>query len=175
MIDQLKQRLIAEWEETVQRLKDSVTYQNALGYWSELNQRSKVAIIIVLNSLILMLIISPIWNGYQESQIAIDEFIEKKEIMRALLLTSQDLAELPKLPLDVTIDSIKLRLQNEVLNSSLLSEQVVKLQDKVYQAKIFAKDMVAGLIELQLKQLNLRQVVQIGVRIEGLSEQVKKF
>jgi hypothetical protein len=91
------------------------------------------------------------------------------------MLTQKELAEMSSPTRSLSVDLIKSRIQSEILQDGLLPEQNGGLNEfsDFKNSTIFPEQIIQAGLELSLKQITIRQLVQIATRIEGLSEQIK--
>jgi len=174
-LDSLKAKLKQELHETKVRLEERETYQKLKEYWDNLNSTQKKISLIVISILILMLLSLPIYSRYMDSQDLISEFESKRDLIRTLMLTQKELAEVSGPTSQINLDYIKSRIQSEVLQDGLLPDQNGGLNEfsDYKNSTIFPEQIIQAGLELSLKQITIRQLVQIATRIEAISDQIK--
>lgn len=174
-LDQLKQRLTQDFEETRSRIEQSEIFQKLQVQWDNLEPKYQRIAKIAAPVLVVLILVLPSLTSWQSASEEIETFENKKELIRTLMLAQKDLADLPSLPNPMTLDSIKNKIQNEILNDGLLPEQTQPIQNFNLDAKQIGPfaSIVEGLLKIELKQITIKQLVQMTSRIESISPQVK--
>jgi len=171
----LKARILQELAETKIRLEGRETYQRLKEKWDSFTSTQKNISLVSGALFVLLILVTPIFSSYSESQNLISEFETKKELIRTLMLTQKDLSEMIGPSGATTVDSLRTRIQAEVLQDGLLPEQINGIQDFTdYKGStLFPEQIIEAGLEISLKQITIKQLVQIATRLESLSQQVK--
>lgn len=174
-LEQLKQRLTQDLEETRSRIEQSEIFQKLQVQWDNLDPKYQRIFKIAAPILLTLLLVLPSLTSWQSAGEQVENFESKKELIRTLMLAQKEVADLPSIANPMSLDTIKIKIQNEVLNDGLLPEQVQPVQNIALdpaQAGPFAA-ITEGLLKIDLKQITIKQLVQITARIEAISPQVK--
>jgi hypothetical protein len=173
--ESLKTRLEQELAETKIRLEERELYQKLKERWDSLNSLQKKLSLIGLAFIGFLALTIPIYSSYSDSQEILSEFESKRDLMRTLMLTQKDLSEVGAPTSSISADSLRFRIQNEILQDGLLPEQNGGILDfnDFKGSQMFPEQIVQAGLELSLKQITIRQLVQISTRLESLSEQIK--
>lgn len=174
-LEQIKQRLTQDFEETRTRVEQSEVFQKAQAQWDNLDPKYQRIIKIAAPILLVLILVLPSLTSWQSAEENIETFENKKELIRTLMLAQKEMADLPAITNPLSLELIKLKIQNEILTDGLLPEQIQPIQNINLDSssKGAFSSITEGLIKVDLKQITIKQLVQIASRIEAISPQVK--
>jgi hypothetical protein len=123
--------------------------------------------------LFVLFILSPPISSLLSSQDTIAEFERKREVTRELLQVVRDAANSPNIPQAPDLFSLQSRFQQELQNDRLLPEQIYSIQSDSDSGKMIPKKLSLGALSVNLKNLNLRQIIDIAYRFSSVAPTIK--
>lgn len=167
--EQIKDQLKATWD----KIQESSAYQQALEKYEDLPSSQQRLIRIGGGILFVLFLLSPPISWLLSSQVAIEEFERKRELTRELLKVIRDSSNVPQIPQAPDLFSLQNRLQQDLLRDRLMPEQIYAIQADVSSGDLIPKNLALGALSIDLRNLNLRQVIDVGHRIVSVSPTVK--
>lgn len=175
-MEALKQKILQDLKETKSRLEEREAYQQLKERWDNLAPHQRKVVLILAPILALSLILMPAFTRWADSSDYITEFEDKKELIRALMLAQKDLSDTPGIGNSLSSEQIKSRIEGEIFQDGLLPDQVspvTAITEAIASSPNYPSKIVEGVYEASLKQVTIRQLMQIGTRIENIGPQVK--
>lgn len=167
--DQLKDHLKVGWD----KVQESTAYQQAMEKYEDLPAPQQKLIRIGSSFLLILFLLSPPVSSLLSSQDAVDEFERKREVTRELLRVVRDSSNAPNIPQAPDLFSLQSRFQQELQNDKLLPEQIYSIQANSDPGQIIPKNLAIGALSVNLRDLNLRQILDIAYRMATVSPTVK--
>ncbi len=167
--DQLKDRLKMTWD----KVQESAAYQQAMEKYEDLPGPQQKLIRVGGAFLFILFLLSPPISTLLSSQEAVEEFERKREVTRELLRVVRDSSNAPNIPQAPDLFSLQNRFQQELQNDKLLPEQIYSIQANSDPGTIIPKNLSLGALSVNLRDLNLRQILDISYRMAGVSPTVK--
>lgn len=140
--------------------------------WPIIVQRAAV----FTSGFLLVFVVLSIPLAYIDSaSIAIEEFTEYRSLIRELIRVGRTADEPPPLPAGLSFSDMQSQAQMILSQSNLVEEQMGTIQPLDNRpAAILAPPVIKQEgISVQLKKLNLNQVVEIGYRLQELTRGTK--
>ncbi len=167
--DQIKDRLKIAWD----KIQETSAYQQAMEKYEDLPSTQQRMIRLGGSIIVILFILSPPISTLLSSQEAVAEFERKREVTRDLLRIVRDTSNLPNIPQAPDLFALQNRFQQELQNDKLMPEQILSIQANSDAGQIIPKNLSLGALSVNLKNLNLRQVLDISYRIASVSPTVK--
>ena len=173
--DDLKEQLI----EKIEEFKDSEIWQTTAEKFQALAPNIQKLIIgsgIVLATLFVFSCMGPM--GYMsESSDAIAVFEEKRDQIRKLLVAKQRQNQTSSIPKQMSPDQFRNSVQSVISGAGLLPDQNGGVSPYDVSGSSLSpkksKNIKQEGLQVQLKKLNLNQIVDIGFGLEDINEAVK--
>jgi hypothetical protein len=156
--DQLKDRLKVGWD----KVQESTAYQQAMEKYEDLPAPQQKLIRLGSGFLFILFLLSPPVSSLLSSQDAVEEFERKREVTRELLRVVRDSSNAPNIPQAPDLFSLQNRFQQELQNDKLLPEQIYSIQANSDPGQIIPKNLAMGALSVNLRDLNLRQILDIA-------------
>lgn len=169
IIEQFKDRAKVIWH----KVQESSAYQQAMEKYEDLPATQQKLIRVGGGLLLILFVLSPPISTLLSSQETIQEFERKREVTRDLLRVVRDSANVPNIPQAPDLFSLQNRFQREFQNDKLLPEQIYSIQANSESGLIIPKNLSLGSLSVQLRDLNLRQILDIAYRLATISPTVK--
>ena len=194
MFDNLKETLLNFLLPLQEKIEDSETFQNLRQAYNDLSETKKKLVLVILSFLALFLLTLPSLSFFLSSQERLENFRKNYHLMEKL----SSLQSVPALSSrdSVTFNTLKRKIESLFLNFSIGEEQLVsiklerkisppsskqKSQEKDKDKKVLqkrAKKTTPSLFEkdpisLRLKNLTLKQAVQLGSALQKTGKFVR--
>lgn len=175
-LDDLKEKLQEAWDEFVSRLEDSPAYNSLKEKFEALTPNAQKGAIwggIVLCSLVMLSCPMSYWS---DSSDFIEEYDEKRGMIRDLLRASHLAGQTGNLPIPMNLGAMTSQVQRILDSSRLLPEQmqgINPIDAAQLGAPLAPPNILQEAIEVSLNKLNIKQAVDIGYELQGMNDAVK--
>ena len=176
--EDLKDRLTEQAQGYWSRIQESNLYIQLHEKYADLNPTSQ-KIVLALGSTILILVTLMIpWSYISSSQLSIADFEANKLILRDLYRVSRASGELEGAPPPVDPNGLASRAQSQLQTMNLQAEQIEKV---IAVDNALGGPGIPGVpkavqqkgIEVTIRKLNVRQVIEIGYQLLTLQPGLK--
>lgn len=168
-LEQLKQR----GEEILEKVKESESYQQLSDRYQSMSPQGQKA---VRWGGILLIIFVLVYIPFSQIQVS-NEFIatyeNKRQLIRDLFKTYRASGSVVQLQPSPSSDSLISMIQTKLQNEQVLPEQILSVSTSSSEGRLIPSNLLQDVIEVKLKQLNLRQIVDIGSRLGQISKTIK--
>lgn len=176
--DDLKDRFSEQAQSYWSRIQESSIYIQLHEKYADLNPTSQKIVIVVSSVLLAFFTLMIPWSYISSSQQSVLDFEANKIILRDLHRVSRASAELEGAPPQVDPNSLATRAQSQLSTMALQTEQIEKV---VPVDNALGGPGIPGVpkavqqkgIEVTLRKLNLRQVIEIGYQLLTLQPGLK--
>ncbi|MCE3010994.1 MAG: hypothetical protein LW875_10320 [Proteobacteria bacterium] len=172
-IQELKERLGSELNQTWEKVQDSSLYLKAKDAFENLTPPMQKTVSVGSVLLLLYLVLSLPFDLYFKSADFEGEFVAKRTMIRDMLKVSRETAQTPELPVPPGVEELRNRVQQDLQAARILPEQVKSVSVSPPTGKLIPADLSQGEVHVALEQLNLRQVIDIGFQLQNLIPTVK--
>lgn len=167
--ERLSQQLSAFWEQ----LQESSLYQQARDKYENLTPiMQKIVLVGAIAAFVMLLSLFPS-SYFSNSSDSIASFEEKRNLVRDLLKVSRDANDAPDIPVPPDMMSLKSRIESNLQQAQLLPEQNRGVQIVTENSSVVPAAMLLGTLKIELSQLNLRQIIDLGYQMQSISPSVK--
>lgn len=172
--DQLTERAQTTWS----RIQESSVYIQLSEKYADLNPTSqKIVLVVASLALVLVTLMIP-WSYISSSSTSIEEFEANKVLLRDLYRVSRASAALEGAPPQVDPDALASQAQAQLGSMALQAEQIEKVTpiNHVFGGPGIPgvpKSVKQGGVEVTLRKLNVRQVIEIGYQLLTLQPGLK--
>ncbi len=172
-LEDLKEQLKAMAANVGQKISESQTYVQLQDRYQTLTPASqKLARALAALGLLLILVLYPMMLFFT-SQSSITAFEDKRNLIRDLFKTYRESSARPNISTPPTVDALKSSINGILTLADLTPEQTNGITDINAEAGLIPPNLVSYGIEIRLSKLNIKQIVDIGANIVGLSDTVK--
>lgn len=169
ILQQIQERLKSLWEQ----IQESSIYQQAIEKYEDQSPQIQKGIqiggAILFALLVLMIPLGNLFSSFSH----VDEFEQKRELTRELLRTSRDASQTPNIPQAPDPQVLETQIKNELQGLNLIPEQIKSVQQSPSNSKLIPNEFSIGSIEVQLQNLNTRQIVDVAYQLSKLHPSVK--
>jgi hypothetical protein len=169
IISQFKDRIKSLWAQ----FEESSAYQQLMDKYEDMSPRKQKIVQICCGiGFIFILLIIPLTNILSSSD-SIAEFEAKRDLTRELLRTFRDANQAPNIPQAPDLASLQSRIQSELQGLHLIPEQIQSVQEAPSNSQLVPNEFSTGAIEINLHNLNTRQIVDVSYQLANLHPSVK--
>lgn len=173
--DSLKDQLKDQWAELLGKIQENSTFQTLKEKFESLSASMQRAIILAVVFLVGLFIWSIPYSYISSSKESLATFEENREIIRDLLQASRTLKEPSPLPPSIGAEGLKSQASSIFTEMRIVPEQIGEM---VPTKPNPAGNIVPAVVQqeglaISIKKLNLRQIVEIGHRLQALSSGIR--
>lgn len=156
-----------------QQIQESPAFNQIKDRYDNLTPSSQ-KLVIVLSVLLLtfILLFIPLSN-LSVSQDLLTGFEEKRSLVRELYKTYRESSSAPDVEAPPPVMVLKSSIQSILERAELLPEQKLGVHEAAAEGRLIPQAMLSGVFDIQLAKLNLKQIVDIGSSLVGISNSVK--
>lgn len=172
-LDDIKEQMKAGWQNLMQKVQENPSYVQFQDRYQTLSPSSqKMVRLLAALTFILILVFYPMSLVFT-SQESITAFEEKRNLIRDLFKTYREASAQPNIPTPPSVESLKASINSIITTADLTDEQKGGVIEAATEGKLIPANLVSHVINVSLSKLNIRQIVDIGINIVGISESVK--
>lgn len=108
-----------------------------------------------------------------DSQTALSLFEEKRNLIRDLFRTYRESSSAPNIAVPPDLNGLMSSVESILTRAELLPEQKLGLIPGTVEGRLIPQVLVSNVLQIKLAKLNLRQIVEIGSSITGISDSIK--
>ena len=176
-VDDIKERFREQFQAVTARVQESTPWNQLVEKYQDLSPQAQKAAVAVVSLIFVLLILSIPYSFYSSSQDEVDQFEDKKQLMRDLFQVSRKANSLPMAPPTMSSQELQASVQNEIAQAHLQPDQVVSVQEFDNAGPRASSTLPKGLTQkgviASLHKLNLQQTVDIGGHLQGMRPTVK--
>lgn len=172
-LDQLKDTLLSRWEQ----FQETDTYISLQEKYDNLPPRGQNAVVFFSFFFVFLMIFSVPYSWFSTSRDSVVEFEDVKHTIVDLLDVSQEIKNLPPVALSISTADLKERTQKIFTDKGLNKDQISNINETQFSnpqgSNLIPPQINAAGVEANLKQLTLKQIVDIAYELERISPLVK--
>lgn len=173
LIDNLSSQFKSIGTRIGQQIQESQSYQQAQDRYQNMSpMMQKVSVALGTLLVALVILFYPL-SRLTESQSSLTMFEEKRGLIRDLFRTYRESVSAPNIAVPPNPDGLQAAVEAILSRSELLPEQRSGVMPGAVEGRLIPQNLVSNVLQVKLAKLNLRQIVDIGSGIAGISESVK--
>jgi hypothetical protein len=173
LFDSLKDQFKSLGEKTWERVRESSAYAQGMDRYENLTPVGQKFTKFIGVVFVLMFVLFIPLSNISNSSDTISLFEEERNLIRELFKTYRDSSSTQNLSIPPPPESLIGMINSVIQRAELLPEQVLGLNEGAIEGRLIAKNLVSNVMTVKLAKLNLKQIVDIGSSLVGLSESVK--
>lgn len=173
IFEQIKEQFLARWEQ----FQDSETYlqlKEKYDNLSPLGQKSLIALSVFF--VFLFIFVTP-YSWYATSEEYVLSFEDNKNLITNLLDVSQEAKKIPQHTQKLSSSDLKNRMDKILQDKWIPKEQIERIAESQFKNPQGSNLIPHGIdqngVELNIKKLTLKQIVDLGYEFERISPMVK--
>lgn len=166
--EELQERLKSEWQTTVDRLQENPAVINLKDRYDALSPVGQKSVVAGAIGALILVLAMPVYNTYLASADSMTQFSEKRSLIRDLLRTYKEAQDNPVGQRPPAVDDVRSRVESILAGAQILPEQNQGVTVTGLQGNLIRDSLVAGVVQVTLSQLNLRQAVNLGADFSSI-------
>lgn len=172
-MEDLTEKLKALSQRVINLIQESEAYSKMQDRYQSLSTGGQKALLTAATLFVLFLILFYPLSNISQSQNLIATFEEKRALIRDLFKTYRESSGQTNVAVPPQFESLKASIDSILNGANLIPEQRVGIIETSVEGRLIPQTLVTHVLEIKLAKLNLKQIVDIGTSIAGISESVK--
>jgi hypothetical protein len=172
-LENLKEQFKTLGTKIGQQVQESPAYAQAQDRYENLSPSGQKLVQATGVLLILFLLLFIPLSNLSDSQTTLSLFEEKRSLIRDLFKTYRDSSNAPSLATPPTYELLRSNVESIIARAELTPEQNLGSIEITAEGKLIPLSLVTHALQIKLAKLNLKQIVDIGSGLVGLSDSVK--
>ena len=169
----LQDQLKSSAQQTLERIKESSAYAKAQDRFENLSPSGqKLSVIFATLLAVFLLLFVPLSN-FTSSHNDLSQFEEKRGLIRELFRTYRESSSTQNLAVPPNAGMLRSAIESILNRAELLPEQNQGVSTGALEGRLIPQNLVSEVVFVNLSKLNLKQIVDIGASIVGISNSVK--
>lgn len=173
LLDSLKESGKNIAEKTVERVRESNSYAQAMDRYENLTPTGQKLTKLVGVVVILMTLLFIPFSNLSTSMTTITMFEESRDLIRELFRTYRDTSSTQNIAVPPDSGSLASMVNSIIQRAELLPEQNLGVSEGPAEGRLIPNNLISNVLYVKLSKLNLKQIVDIGGSLVGISESVK--
>jgi hypothetical protein len=171
--EELRERIQSESKAQWESFQQSSLYIQVKERYENLTPVMQKVTLVGFSLFFAYLVLSIPLGYYSQSSTYVSEFEEKRQLIRDLLKSSREAQESPNLAIPPSVDSLKAQIETQIQSAKLLPEQNAGTEILGEKPKMIPGNLSQGVLRVQLKKLNVRQILDLGHQFQTVNSSVK--
>lgn len=154
-------------------LQETEWYNKIQDRYQSLNASSQRLLWFIIGFLALTLMLFYPLTKISESQNLIGIFEEKRSLIHDLFRAYRESSSQGNIPVPPQFEALKTSIEAILNAANLIPEQRIGTIETTVEGRLIPQSLVSHVLEIKLAKLNLKQIVDIGTAISGISESIK--
>ena len=155
------------------KIQESAAYTQLQERYQSLEPRAqKITLVSAIAVGLFILLFYPL-SLFFSSQSSMTNYEEKRALMRDLFRTYRESSVQASIVMPPPFETLKAAVNSIIQGASLLPEHTVGVIESSSEGKLIPASLVTHVLDVKLAKLNIKQIVDIGSSIAGISESVK--
>lgn len=172
-LDDIKEQLKITGQNIWQKIQESPSYVQLQDRYQGLSPSAqKLVRAGAALGAIFILVFYPM-SLYFTSQTSIVAYEEKRNLIRDLFKTYRESSARPNIAIPPSAESLRSTISNIISTADLTPEQNGGVIEARAEGSLIPATLISHVVEVNLLKLNIRQIVDIGASLVGISDSVK--
>lgn len=172
-LDNLKEQFKALGAKISQQVQESPSYAQAQDRYENLSPSGQKVVMAGGVLLILFLLLFIPLSNLSDSQTTLGLFEEKRGLIRDLFKTYRESSATPSVIRPPDYEILRTNVESIIARAELMPDQNLGTIEITAEGKLIPQNLVTHALQVKLAKLNLKQIVDIGTGLVGISESVK--
>ncbi len=172
-LEDLKDRIKAATTRIGEQIQESEAYAKMQDRYQSLSAGGQRLVWILSSVVVALMILFYPLSQITTSQDLITSFEEKRLLIRDLFKTYRDSSGQSSVQVPPPQDTLRNAVETILTVANLIPEQRVGIIQGTPEGRLIPASLVSHVLEVKLAKLNLKQIVDIGTSITGISDSVK--
>lgn len=172
-LNELKERFQSELKISAEKFQESNLYIQLKEKYDDLNPSMQKIVLWGVSLFFLYLFISIPGDKYSNSQLLVEEFESRRDLIRQMMKVHREASGSFDIPVAPDITSLKSRIERDLQNARLLPDQIVSVEPASANSRVVPENLLSGQLDVKLTKLNIRQIADLGFQMQNISPSVK--
>ncbi len=172
-LEDLKEKVKSTALRIGQSIQETEAYNKLNDRYQSLSANSQKVLWLAGSFLIAAIILFYPLGKLSDSQSLITAFEEKRALIRELFRTYRESSGQSIVAVPPRLETLKAAVETILTTANLIPEQKVGILQSSPEGRLIPASLVNNVLEIKLAKLNLKQIVDIGTSIVGISDSVK--
>lgn len=172
-LDNLKEQLKSTGTRIGHRIQESPAYQQAQDRYESMSPAGQKLVWVAGTVFVVFTLLFFPLTKLATSQESLAMFQEKRDLIRELFRTYREASSAPSIPVPPPPEQLRVSIENAIARAELLPEQKLGVMAGATEGRLIPTNLVTSVFEIKLAKLNLKQIVDIGATLVGISDSVK--
>lgn len=154
-------------------IQESESYSKMQDRYQSLSSGGQKALLAAASALVLFILLFYPLSNISQSRNFITTFEEKRALIRDLFKTYREASGQSIVPVPPQFETLKASIESILNGANLTPEQRIGILEISVEGRLIPQNLITKVLEIKLAKLNLKQIVDIGTSIAGISESVK--
>jgi hypothetical protein len=172
-LDDLKERFTSEAKMLWERVEESSAYNQLRDRYENMTPSMQKLSVVGASALVALIVLSIPYSYFSQSTAYEQEFESRRSTIRELLKVSRESSEVPALQQAPSTEALRSLIDSQIQNAHFLPEQIKGTEVISETTRLVPQNLTAGMVQVRLAKLNLRQVLDFGYQMQSLNPSVK--
>ena len=172
-VDNIKEQLSNSFGRITEQIRESETYAQLQDRYQSMSPGGQKAVRLGSVVIVLGLIAFLPYSKFSTSSDNISVFEEKRNLIRDLFRVYRESSSTQNVAVPPPQDSLRFNVDSILQRAELLPEQRIEVSEISPEGRLISPNVTAGVLSVKLAKLNLKQIVDIGASLAGISDSVK--
>lgn len=172
-LDDIKERFKTEAQQIWERFQESSLYNQMSDRYENLSPSAQKGVLWGSLIVVVLMLLSIPMGNFSESSVSIEEFENKRRLIRDLFRVNRDAQNIPQIPTPPPLEMLSNQVQEDLRQAQLVPEQIKSVQVTHDSPSTIKGSLIEGFLQVSLAQLNIRQILDIGHRLQNKLVSVK--
>lgn len=172
-LEELQEQLKSLGQRIATSVQETEGYQKLQDRYQSLNPSSQKLVWVGGSILVAGIILFYPLSQISNSQSLMTTFEDRRALIRDLFKTYRESSAQASIPVPPAFETLKASVESIISGANLLPEQKVGNIESSAEGHLIPQNLVTHVLEVKLAKLNLKQIVDIGTSIAGISSSVK--
>lgn len=173
LIESMTGQLKSLGQRVAQQIQESPTYQSAQDRYQNMSPGMQKMTMALSSVLVVAVVLFYPLSKLSDSRTSLSLFEEKRNLIRDLFRTYRESSSAPNIAMPPNFEGLRSAIESILARADLLPEQNIGIAQGGIEGRLIPQTLVSYVLQLKLAKLNLRQIVDIGSSIAGISDSVK--
>ncbi len=172
-LQEITESLKVKFSEVFEKIKETEIYQQLSDRYESLSPAGQKGARAGSVMVVLFILLAVPLSQFSNSKEFVTSFESKRQLIRDLFKTYRESNQTGRLSPAPDAGSLTSTINSTLQTEQLLPEQIVSVGVGTAEGRLIPAHLMSTVLDVKLAKLNLRQVVDIGSRLAGISQSVK--
>lgn len=172
-LQEIADTLKVKFSETFEKIKETEAFQQLSDRYESLTPAGQKGVRAATVLFVLFILLAVPLSQFSSSKELVTSFETKRQLIRDLFKTYRESSQTSRLMPAPDSGTLMATVNSTLQTEQLLPEQIISVSVGAAEGRLIPQNLMTSVLDVKLAKLNIRQVVDIGSRLAGLSQSVK--